>query len=152
MKKHVLYGASTTGKSVLDYYGEESIAYFIDNNKNIREFCNKDVITFEEFLETDNDFHVVICSHKINEIFQQLRENGIAKVSVCHELYHDKDAPMSQNISSNKWSNYLKELCDIDNNEILEVGSRVVTGANFRNLFQKAKIQDLIIIHAPMLM
>lgn len=50
----------------------------------------------------------------------------------------DPLAPMSVKIAHGVWPQYLKELCDKDGAEVLEVGSRVVTGVNFRSLFERA--------------
>lgn len=53
-------------------------------------------------------------------------------------ILHD-DVPLSVNIKHGVWPEYLSQLCNFKGSRVLEVGSRVVTGANFRNLFDKAQ-------------
>jgi len=54
------------------------------------------------------------------------------------DMFLDPLAPMSVQIAHGFWPQRLKELCDRDGAEVLEIGSRVVTGNNFRTIFEKA--------------
>jgi SAM-dependent methyltransferase len=59
------------------------------------------------------------------------------------------DVPLSNEIAHSKWIYELKRLCDIKNNEILEVGSRVVTGSNYRGFFEKANYTGFDLYEGP---
>ncbi len=54
------------------------------------------------------------------------------------EALLDPLVPMAGRIAHGVWPEFLKELCDKEGNEVLEIGSRVVTGANFGHLFEHA--------------
>jgi len=58
--------------------------------------------------------------------------------SIDDDMFLDPLVPMSVQIAHGVWPQRLKELCDREGAEVLEVGSRVVTGANFRSMFEKA--------------
>ena len=49
------------------------------------------------------------------------------------------DVPLAVNVAHLKWPSYLQSLCDKEGFRVLEVGSRVVTGARFRELFSHAQ-------------
>lgn len=49
------------------------------------------------------------------------------------------EPPFSKIVSHSNYMDYLVELCDKPNKRVLEVGSRVVTGAKFRNRFKNAE-------------
>ena len=53
-------------------------------------------------------------------------------------MWRSGNVEISHNISHSRWPSYLKQLCDYEGKDVLEVGSRVVTGTNFRSLFEKA--------------
>ena len=53
--------------------------------------------------------------------------------------YPATDVPRAVNCAHLKWPAYLQSLCDREGFRILEVGSRVVTGACFRDLFSHAE-------------
>lgn len=50
----------------------------------------------------------------------------------------DPMVPFSKDTAHGIWPEFLKELCDKEGMDVLEIGSRVVTGADFGNLFEKA--------------
>ncbi|MBP5156273.1 MAG: glycosyltransferase [Treponema sp.] len=53
-------------------------------------------------------------------------------------FFKDGTVPTDEDIKHGSWQEYLPTLCDFKGAEILEVGSRVVTGANFRSRFKNA--------------
>lgn len=48
------------------------------------------------------------------------------------------DVPMSQNIAHGQWVQYLIQLCDKPDAEVLEIGAREVIGSSLRSLFKHA--------------
>ena len=53
-------------------------------------------------------------------------------------LFRNKDVPEDKDINHDNWQNYLLEHFDREGLEILEVGSRVVTGSHFGQSFKHA--------------
>lgn len=59
---------------------------------------------------------------------------------IREKVFNDKFVPpFSKNISHTKWSDYIVTLCDHPGKRVLEIGSRVVTGSNFRSNFKNAE-------------
>ncbi len=54
-------------------------------------------------------------------------------------LFLHADVPIAKLTNHNNWRDTLVKLCNKPGKKILEVGSRVVTGSNFRSLFDKAE-------------
>lgn len=67
----------------------------------------------------------------------------------CDDFCIAPDVPVSVHLAHGRWPEYLKGLYDKEGAEILEVGSRVVTGANFRGLFTKAHYTGFDIYDGP---
>lgn len=65
------------------------------------------------------------------------------------QLPRDPLVPMAEKIKHLSWPGYLKKLCDKEGNEVLEVGSRVVTGDIFRTLFEHAHYTGFDIYEGP---
>lgn len=65
------------------------------------------------------------------------------------EALLDPSVPMAQNIKHGEWPEYLKKLCDKIGNDVLEIASRVVTGADFGHLFEKANYTGFDIYDGP---
>lgn len=135
--KCVVFGASESGRQALDLY-KDSVVYFIDNFYAEKKFCEKPVITFEEYLNLSQKPHVIIASHQYEAIKKQLLEAEITDFEIFYKIYEHKDVPVPSKMVSPKWRDELKRLFDKETNEILEVGSRVVTGLNNRELFERA--------------
>lgn len=63
----------------------------------------------------------------------------IVPVSIIpSSLFRSKDVPEDKDINHDNWQNYLLEQFDREGFEILEVGSRVVTGSHFGQSFKHA--------------
>lgn len=140
MEKVVLFGAGKIATKVYEKYDKRVIAV-IDNN--VSKIGNTiwdgiPIISLESYKEKYSAFPIIISTIYCKEIERQLKNNNIENFCIPDELWKSGDVKMSENISHLKWPAYLKQLCDYDGKNVLEVGSRVVTGANFRNLFEKA--------------
>lgn len=77
---------------------------------------------------------------------------NILNYTLYNKWYLSADVPLSVNISHSNWINTLKKLTDLPGNEVLEVGSRVVSGANFRKSLNMQIMWGLIYMKERMLM
>lgn len=79
MKKYILFGAGDFGALALKYFGEENIAYFVDNNKaKIGQlYHGKEILSFERYCSIVQDYETIIASSYVKEISHQLRTHGI---------------------------------------------------------------------------
>ena len=149
MDKYFLYGASTTGEKALEEYGEENIIGFIDSFKAGTEFCGKPVISIRDYVNRPYQEQILVCSHKVKEIAHALWTASISNFKLYKGVYMQEDVPVSKNIGHGEWINTLQKLADVEGNEILEVGSRVVTGSNFRGVFKKANYTGFDLYDGP---
>ena len=149
MSKYILFGAGLLGKQALDEYGDKVIC-FVDNYKSGEYYLEKKVISLDEYIREYNndDIQLVICVYQFRKIEEELIRLKI-KYILYHNIYHDLKAPLSKEITHNKWPQKIKSLCDKEGYEILEIGSRVVTGANFRSLFEKANYTGFDLYDGP---
>lgn len=145
-----LFGSGSYGKKAILFYGEDKVGGFIDNdNQKIgTTICGKTVISLEQYMQLDHTRNqIIITTLSVFSVLRQLEEckilfkdeNGRECVSVFPEVFYKNDVPEPMNIQHGKWPDYLKQLVDYEGKTVLEVGSRVVTGANFRTLFEKAE-------------
>lgn len=76
----VLFGAGEIGKNAVNILGDK-VAFFVDNNaKKIGElYCNKQVISFEEYLKNADKHHCIVSAREeyAIEIEKQLHKEGI---------------------------------------------------------------------------
>ncbi len=135
--KYVLFGASKSGREALEYYGDE-VVYFVDNFKKEKEFCGKKVLSLDEYMELPERPHIIITSHKHAVIKKQLLEREITDFEIFFKLYEHSDVPIMRVMTSDNWVNEARRLFNREGCEILEVGSRVVTGQKHRNLCERA--------------
>ena len=149
MEKIVLFGASKSGEAALKLYGKENVAYFLDNSKAGEYFCGFEVKSLDDYITSNKKLQIVITTSKISEIKIQLEQHQIFNYKVFSGLFLSDNVPMSNHISHEKWPGYLKELVDFEGKEILEVGSRVVTGTNLRDNFKRANYTGFDIYQGP---
>lgn len=114
MKKYVLFGAGQVGRNALEYYGNEKVICFIDNDetrwgKNIK---GKRIISLEQYLEENIQGELMICASWENtcEIIAQLRENKIFDYTVfTMQMFEEYDVMINQyekfeGISESAWN------------------------------------------------
>lgn len=149
MGKYALFGAGKIGAMAFQEY-EGNVECFIDNYKSGTEYLGRHVYSLEEFLALDNhaEVEILVCVTAFTEIVNELLLSG-TKFSIYHGAYRNDSAPLSIEIAHGRWPYKLKELCDFEGKEILEVGSRVVTGSNFRPLFEKANYTGFDLYEGP---
>ena len=96
-------------------------------------------ITIADYKQKYSNIQIWITSIAyLHEIERQLDREGISDYYVPTEIFASNDVPTDCDIMHEAWPMYLKENFDKSGMEILEIGSRVQTGANFRSLFQHA--------------
>ena len=149
MDKYYLYGTSVTAEKALAEYGEENILGFIDSYRTGVEFCGKPVISIKDYVDRQCKEQIIICSHQVREITYNLWAASISNFKLYRGIYMHKDVPVSKNIRHGKWIKTLQKLADIEGNEVLEVGSRVVTGSNYRGIFKKANYTGFDLYDGP---
>lgn len=137
MDKVFLWGASATGEKAIHKLGKENVIGFIDSYKAGTLFLDKPVITFDEYRQSYTE-HIVICSNKYLDISRMLQSERIYNFSLFSGVYMHDDVPMATEISHDNWLGKLVQLGNIQGKNVLEIGSRVVTGANYRDKFDKA--------------
>lgn len=102
-KKIILFGAGTFGKKALDYFGEERVAYYLDNNEAMTgRFVNgKEVISFSHFMGMKDDYQIVISvdARKVPALAAQLEENGITEYVTYLELVNHLKRPSEGAVS-----------------------------------------------------
>lgn len=137
--KVVLFGAGQLGQSILEKAKYDVVAV-IDNDSKIqgKQLYEKPIIGLDQYKSLYSEYMILISTYKVDEIKKQLYQNGIVNFSVAPEIYEDVKVARDEDIAHGKWEDYLVKLCDKPGMRVLEVGSRNVTGANFRHRFQHA--------------
>lgn len=134
-KNVVLFGAGNDAEKIYKRNLEKIVA-IIDNNKSGK-WNMLPVITLDDYLNNYSECDIWIASSRYaREIKDQLKREGINNFSVPDELFEKDDVPHDKDISHDNWIKYLCDLCDKPGADILEVGSRRVSGYvkdNFKN-------------------
>ncbi|MBR1598175.1 MAG: LicD family protein [Lachnospiraceae bacterium] len=108
----ILYGAGECGVEALNWFGEDNVHCFIDNNPSLQESgkLGKKVISFKRFIEIyeasnyfDNDYEAIIAIKNrwvIHQVAYELEMLGIHNYSVFLDVkrrWHDVDSFLSRN-------------------------------------------------------
>lgn len=139
-EKIVLFGAGKNAEKVYSR-GLQEIVAVIDNDSSKvgKLFHKKYIISLKDYIEKYRDIPIVITSIYAKDIIEQLRKSGIFQYKISNVIFEADDVTIADEISHDNWRNYLKLLCDKPGMRVLEIGSRVVTGACLRDLFQYAE-------------
>jgi hypothetical protein len=78
-EKIIIFGSGYWGKLAFEHYGENSVEFFCDNNREKigQTYCGKKIISFEQLKKIYMDYEIVIAIEKFYSIANQLYENGI---------------------------------------------------------------------------
>lgn len=138
-KKIVLFGGGKFGRIVYNRLQKDVIAV-IDNDSQKwgKEFApGVSIISLEEYIETYlKEADILICIKQASEIVEQMKKERIYNYSIASEIWNDLEVKKDQDIAHKNWPGYLKYLCDKPNMEVLEIGSRRITG--YKNYFEYA--------------
>ncbi len=80
-KKIILFGAGDFGKKALEYFGNERVAFYVDNNADIigKKINGKEVISFDRLKTIYKKYQIFISvdARKTSMLARQLEDNGI---------------------------------------------------------------------------
>lgn len=140
--KVVLFGAGKKGRSCLNNPKRNfDVVAVIDNSKDLIGTVfeqNIPIIGIDEYLGKYRDYDIIITPVDYKAIEEQLNRKGIYNYHLLPDRYDHRDVPIDKCICHDNWINYLLEHFNVEGKEILEIGSRVVTGAVTGKLFSKA--------------
>lgn len=137
----VIFGAGKIAERVYNRIGGENIAVVIDNNTEKQGKIFKGtirIISLNEYITWHHEKKILVASAYVKEIEEQLKKNKICNYEIAAEVFKMEDVEEDDSIGHTKWFLYLKSLCDKPGMEVLEIGSRAVTGSCFRGLFTNA--------------
>ncbi len=138
MEKRFIFGCGKYGIKALEYYGTDNIVAFIDNNENLQgaKICDKKIISLNEYINNNHSETIIIAVVACKAIEQQLKDKKIINI----EYFYGRDTQISfaDNIKHDNWLNVLQNKFNKKGLNVLEIGSRVVTGSNFRQYFNLA--------------
>ena len=96
-KKIILFGAGEFGRKALEYFGEDKVAFYADNNEELTGTVinGKKVISFTELLERYQEYQIVIAVdvRKTAAIAGQLEQHGIREFTSYMELVNHYKKP-----------------------------------------------------------
>lgn len=137
----VLFGAGMMGEKTYDRYENiYEIKAIIDNNPHRygEKYKKTEIIDLNEYKQKYMGDLIMISTIYFNEVENQLIQNGITDYVISPLIYEDVNVVTDEDIQHGNWPDYLKKLCDKEGADVLEVGSRLVTGDYYRCLFEKA--------------
>lgn len=83
----VIFGAGNYGRRALDYYGEERVCFFVDNDQKKQGsfLCGKEIRGIESILHKSGVYRIVIANMYSSTIINQLQESGIEDYEVFED-------------------------------------------------------------------
>lgn len=124
---------------------EDSAAHYLKEGWKIG-YDPSDKFSTREYLEINTD----VAKAEINPLLHyELYGRSEGRMLCADDVLLDPLAPMAKRIAHGHWPDMLKTLCDHEGMEILEVGSRVVTGCNLRSLFEQANYTGFDLYEGP---
>lgn len=95
------------GERALAYFGEDAVAYFVDNDERKAGtfVCGKEIVTFRDLLNRKDDYQIVISIAKVKRIEQQLRENGIENYMIYTPAAERAKEKIIEYLEQNKTKN-----------------------------------------------
>lgn len=142
MEKVVIFGAGQIGRKYFYNANKKAeIVAVLDNNKSLIGSLFENalpIIDIEEYIEKYRKYEIVITMSKTSEAEKQLKSLKINNYRIAPDVYSASDVPVDFDICHGNWILYLQEKFNKEGMEILEIGSRNVTGTVFRDFFSCA--------------
>lgn len=143
MEQVIIFGAGEIGRRC--FYNPTrkfEIIAVLDNNPNLigTLFENSiPIIGIEDYMQKYREYGIVVTTYQYCvEVAAQLMELNIDNFRIAADLYSSPDVPTDMDICHQNWKTYLQNNFNKPGMEILEVGSRNVTGHPLRNYFSEA--------------
>lgn len=102
MKKIILFGAGNIGKNALDYYGDEQVEFFVDNNKSKvgTYFHGKIIISYNEMRKITERYRIIISVDKSLGFSAQIEEQLMSDGIFDYEFYSSATKDTNLNIQN----------------------------------------------------
>lgn len=138
-----MFGAGKNGrKCFYNPWKKFEIIAVLDNNSSLSGQLFEDkllIIGMNEYMKSYREYEILITMADYSDVEKQLKQSGIENYRLAEvETYHHDDVSVDVDISHANWISYLSNLFNKEGMEILEIGSRNVTGNSFRKYFSKA--------------
>lgn len=123
----ILFGAGKEAEKIYKLSSKKIIA--VIDNYMTGTWNGVPVITLEEYMDKYKEVEILIASAVYASEMKKMLDNaGIFNYSIPLELFKRNDVAHDPDISHDNWIKYITQLCDKPGAEVLEVGSRCVTG------------------------
>lgn len=154
MEKCVLFGAGKIASKIHEKYKEEIVAVIDNDPSKIGLYIWDDIpiISLKDYKDDYSFLPIMITTVYCKNIEKQLRDNNITNFFIPDELWRSGNVEISHNISHSRWPSYLKQLCDYEGKDVLEVGRELLQEQISEVYLKKLIILDLIIMQEIMLM
>lgn len=154
MEKCVLFGAGKIASKIHEKYKEEIVAVIDNDPSKIGLYIWDDIpiISLKDYKDDYSFLPIMITTVYCKNIEKQLRDNNITNFFIPDELWRSGNVEISQNISHSRWPLYLKQLCDYEGKDVLELDRELLQEQILEVYLKKLIILDLIIMQEIMLM
>lgn len=154
MEKCVLFGAGKIASKIHEKYKEEIVAVIDNDPSKIGLYIWDDIpiISLKDYKDDYSFLPIMITTVYCKNIEKQLRDNNITNFFIPDELWRSGNVEISHNISHSRWPSYLKQLCDYEGKDVLEVDRELLQEQISEVYLKKLIILDLIIMQEIMLM
>ena len=90
MKRNIIFGAGVFGRDALNHYGEDTVAFFVDNSpvKQGTIYCNRKVLSLDDAIEMGEEFHYIVASLYYASMEKTLTEKGISDYEIFRNENH----------------------------------------------------------------
>jgi hypothetical protein len=144
--KIIIFGAGNLGKIAFEYYGEEAVDFFCDNNneKIGQIYCEKKIISFEELKKNYLEYKIVIAVVNFYAIEKQFYQNEIKNYMIFfHENFKCLDTPNLKILLNN----YMEGMLTLNSSAVMSVFREFINANIFilKNLNFKTN-KNLIVI------
>ena len=86
-KRMIIFGAGDIGRQALNYWGEEKIAFFVDNAHSNVGKClgGKLIISWDDYIKIHNKFYTVVAIRSHHDVDRQLKDEDVSFIHFLPE-------------------------------------------------------------------